>query len=216
MLRNLSASSDHRSNSFSHCSQRPAVSENTLLALSCAQYLVRSGPTDGWPAFCLRTHAIVIFTARCFRQFRPVQTETPLGEDGIRSRLVAPDRAGRTPIGAVYIRSDLQELRGRLQRYAIIAAIVLSVMSLAATDSHRSFCRAVAEPSRVQFEAKLQRLFLEHKNYSVRATSIRTLPSWYPYRCLHENVDADQPSEKALRKPMMSWSSAFRNDTAEP
>jgi len=81
------------------------------------------------PAFGPRTHAILIVTARCppipSRQNRDSLVE----DDQIALvRLIVLD--GK-PIGAVYIRSDLQELRGRLQRYAIIAAIVLSSMSVA-------------------------------------------------------------------------------------
>jgi len=50
------------------------------------------------------------------------------------------------PTGIVYIRSDVEELNQRLDRYMGIAAIVLSVSLIAALLVSSIFRRAVAEP----------------------------------------------------------------------
>src|SRR6202007_1574788 len=76
------------------------------------------------------------------------------------------------PIGAVYIRSDLQELHSRVQRYAAIAAIVLSACLLAALLISSIFRRAVAEP--IVDLSKIAKVVSRDKNYSVRATPIRS------------------------------------------
>jgi signal transduction histidine kinase/DNA-binding response OmpR family regulator len=73
------------------------------------------------------------------------------------------------PAGTVFIRSDLQEMSGRLKRYAGIAAIVLLASLIAALLVASVFQRAVAEPI-VQL-AKLAGIVSRDKDYSVRAAS---------------------------------------------
>jgi signal transduction histidine kinase/DNA-binding response OmpR family regulator len=74
------------------------------------------------------------------------------------------------PIGTVYIRSDLQELNQRLNRYVGIAAIVLLVSLMAALLVSSVFRRVVAKP--IVDLAELAKAVSHDKNYSVRATPI--------------------------------------------
>ncbi len=74
------------------------------------------------------------------------------------------------PIGTVYIRSDLQELNQRLNRYIGIAAIVLLVSLMAALLVSAVFRRAVAKP--IVDLAEIARAVSHDKNYSVRAAPI--------------------------------------------
>lgn len=69
--------------------------------------------------------------------------------------------------GTIYIRSDLQELNSRLEKYLGIAAIVLAVCLGAALLVSSIFRRAVAEPI-IQL-AKVANSVSREKNYSVRA-----------------------------------------------
>jgi signal transduction histidine kinase/CheY-like chemotaxis protein len=70
--------------------------------------------------------------------------------------------------GAVYIRSDLQEMTRRLKRYAGIAGIVLLASLIAALLLASVFQRAVAEP--IVHLAEIARIVSRDKNYSMRAT----------------------------------------------
>jgi signal transduction histidine kinase/CheY-like chemotaxis protein len=72
------------------------------------------------------------------------------------------------PTGAVYIRSDLQEMTRRLKRYAGIAGIVLLASLIAALLVASVFQRAVAEP--IVHLAEISRIVSRDKNYSTRAT----------------------------------------------
>jgi signal transduction histidine kinase/DNA-binding response OmpR family regulator len=74
------------------------------------------------------------------------------------------------PTGTVYIRSDLEELNHRLNRYAGIAAIVLLVSLMAALLVSSVFRRIVAKP--IVDLAQIARVVSHDKNYSVRATPI--------------------------------------------
>src|SRR6202050_2989703 len=74
------------------------------------------------------------------------------------------------PTGTVYIRSDLEELNHRLNRYAGIAAIVLLVSLMAALLVSSVFRRIVEKP--IVDLAQIARVVSHDKNYSVRATPI--------------------------------------------
>jgi signal transduction histidine kinase/DNA-binding response OmpR family regulator len=75
------------------------------------------------------------------------------------------------PIGTVYIRSDLQELDQRMDRYLGIALIVLFVSLMAALLVSSLFRRAIATP--IIDLARIARAVSHDKNYSVRAVPIR-------------------------------------------
>ncbi len=74
------------------------------------------------------------------------------------------------PTGTVYIRSDLEELNQRLNRYVGIAAIVLLVSLMAALLVSSVFRRVLAKP--IVELARIARIVSHDKNYSVRATPI--------------------------------------------
>src|SRR5580700_1385444 len=99
----------------------PQAAENTLLALKAAPNILSAQVylPDGRPFASYsrdRDHHSPVLPPIPSRQ-----TETHWIEDDQIAlvRLIVLDAK---PIGAVYIRSDMQELRGRLQRYALIAA----------------------------------------------------------------------------------------------
>jgi len=72
------------------------------------------------------------------------------------------------PTGIVFIRSDLEELNQRLERYAGIAVIVLLACLMAALLVSSIFRKSVADP--IVRLAELARNVSHDKNYSVRAT----------------------------------------------
>jgi PAS domain S-box-containing protein len=71
------------------------------------------------------------------------------------------------PTGIVYIRSDLQELIGRLKRYALIGAAVLSASLAAALLMSSMIGRAIAQP--IIRLAETARIVSRDRVYSVRA-----------------------------------------------
>jgi signal transduction histidine kinase/CheY-like chemotaxis protein len=118
------------------------------------------------------------------------------------------------PIGAVYIRSDLQELHSRFQRYAAIAAIVLSACLLAALLISSIFRRAVADP--IVDLSKIAKVVSQDKNYSVRATPIRS-PAELAILidAFNEMLAQIQQSESALRMARDGLEQRVRERTAE-
>ena len=103
------------------------------------------------------------------------------------------------PIGATYIRTDLQEWHSRVQRYAVIAAIVLSACLLAALLISSIFRRTVAEP--IVDLSRIAGIVSRDKNYSVRATPIRS-PAELAILidAFNEMLVQIQQNESALRK----------------
>jgi signal transduction histidine kinase/DNA-binding response OmpR family regulator len=215
MLRNLSTQAQIiGSNSISALLfNDPQSAENTLLALKAAPNILSAQVylPDGRPFASY---------SRDRGRYNPVlppipsgQTETHWIEDDQIAlvRLIVLD--GK-PIGAVYIRSDLQELRGRLQRYAIIAAIVLSACLLAALLISSIFRRAVAEP--IVNLSKIAKVVSRDKNYSVRAASIRS-PAELAILidAFNEMLTQIQQSEKALRKAHDELEQRVQERTAE-
>jgi signal transduction histidine kinase/CheY-like chemotaxis protein len=127
----------------------------------------------------------------------PGQTETHWIKDD-QIALVRSIVLDGKPIGAVYIRSDLQELHSRFQRYAVIAAIVLSACLLAALLISSVFRRAVADP--IVDLSKIAKVVSQDKNYSVRATPIRS-PAELAILidAFNEMLAQIQQNERALR-----------------
>src|SRR5258708_4319750 len=70
--------------------------------------------------------------------------------------------------GAVYIRSDLEEINARLKRYVAIAALVLVLCMLAALLASSVLRRSIAEP--IVNLADIARVVSRDKQYSLRAT----------------------------------------------
>jgi len=72
------------------------------------------------------------------------------------------------PVGAVYIRSDLQEMNQRLDRFVGILAVVLALSLIGALLVASIFQRAVAKP--IVHLAEIARVVSRDKNYTVRAS----------------------------------------------
>src|SRR5437867_1140007 len=213
MLRNLSTQAQIiGSNSVSALLFNDQQSaENTLLALKAAPNILSAQVylPDGRPfaSYSRDRHSPVL---------PPIpsrQTETHWIEDDQIAlvRLIVLD--GK-PIGAVYIRSDLQELHSRFQRYAAIAAIVLSACLLAALLISSIFRRAVADP--IVDLGKIAKVVSQDKNYSVRATPIRS-PAELAILidAFNEMLAQIQQSESALRMARDGLEQRVRERTAE-
>jgi len=215
MLRNLSTQAQIiGSNSVSALLfNDPQSAENTLLALKAAPNILSAQVyvPDGRPFASY---------SRDRGRYNPVlppipsgQTETHWTEDDQIAlvRLIVLD--GK-PIGAVYIRSDLQELHSRFQRYAIIAAIVLSACLLAALLISSIFRKAVADP--IVDLSKIAKVVSQDKNYSVRATPIRS-PAELAILidAFNEMLTQIQQSERALRKAHDELEQRVQERTAE-
>jgi signal transduction histidine kinase/CheY-like chemotaxis protein len=216
MLRNLSTQAQIiGSNSVSALLfNDPQAAENTLLALKAAPNILSAQVylPDGRP--------FASYSRDRGRQ-NPVLPPIPSGQtethwiENDQFALVRPIVLdGKKPIGAVYIRSDLQELHSRFQRYAVIAAIVLSACLLAALLISSVFRRAVAEP--IVDLSKIARVVSQDKNYSVRAMPISS-PAELAILidAFNEMLAQIQESEGALRKAHDELEQRVRERTAE-
>jgi len=215
MVRNLSTQAQIiASNSVSALLfNDPQSAENTLLALKAAPNILSAQVylPDG------RSFASY---SRARDGHSPVLPPIPSGQTEahwIKNEEIALVRLivleGK-PIGAVYIRSDLQELHSRVQRYAVIAAIVLSACLLAALLISSIFRRAVAEP--IVDLSRIAGIVSRDKNYSVRATPIRS-PAELAIliEAFNEMLAQIQQSERALRKAHDGLEQRVRERTAE-
>jgi len=215
MVRNLSTQAQIiASNSVSALLfNDPQSAENTLLALKAAPNILSAQVylPDGRPFASY---------SRTRDGHSPVPPPIPSGQTEahwIKNEEIALVRSivleGK-PIGAVYIRSDLQELHSRVQRYAVIAAIVLSACLLAALLISSIFRRAVAEP--IVDLSRIAGIVSRDKNYSVRATPIRS-PAELAILidAFNEMLAQIQQSERALRKAHDELEQRVRERTAE-
>jgi signal transduction histidine kinase/CheY-like chemotaxis protein len=73
----------------------------------------------------------------------------------------------REPIGTLYLQSDLREMGARLQRFAMIVAVVLLGACILAFLLSSRLQRVISEP--ILHLAETARVVSEEKNYSVRA-----------------------------------------------
>ena len=191
----------------------PQSAENTLLALKAAPSILSAQVylPDGRPFASYSRdrdrHGLVL------PPISPGQTETHWIEDD-QIALVRSIVLDGKPIGAVYIRSDLQELHSRFQRYAAIAAIVLSACLLAALLISSVFRRAIADP--IVDLSKIAKVVSQDKNYSVRATPIRS-PAELAVLidAFNEMLAQIQQSERALRMARDELEQRVRERTAE-
>lgn len=74
---------------------------------------------------------------------------------------------GGERLGTVYIQSDLEEMRARLYRYAIIVVLVMIGASLAAFLISRALQKVISEP--ISHVAGVAHAVATEKNYSLRA-----------------------------------------------
>jgi signal transduction histidine kinase/CheY-like chemotaxis protein len=215
MLRNLSTQAQIiGSNSVSALLfNDPQSAENTLLALKAAPNILSAQVylPDGRPFASY---------SRDRDRYGPVLPPIPSGQTEthwIKDDQIALVRSivlDGKPIGAVYIRSDLQELHSRFQRYAAIAGIVLSACLLAALLISSIFRRAVAEP--IVDLSKIARIVSQDKNYSVRATPVRS-PAELAILidAFNEMLAQIQQNERALRMARDELEQRVRERTAE-
>ena len=215
MLRNLSTQAQIiGSNSVSALLfNDPQSAENTLLALKAAPDILSAQVylPDGRPFASY---------SRDRGPHNPVLPPIPSGQTEthwIESDQIALVRSivlDGKPIGAVYIRSDLQELHSRFQRYAAIAAIVLSACLLAALLISSIFRRAIADP--IVDLSKIAKVVSHDKNYSVRATPIRS-PAELAILidAFNEMLAQIQQSEGALRMAHDELEHRVRERTSE-
>ena len=147
----------------------PQSAENTLSALKAAHNIMSAGiyTPDG---------KLFASYSRDPGEQIPSLPSIPSGQDEIRRltnkeiMLVRSITFQGKPSGIVYIRSDVEELNERLERYAGIAGIVLLACLLAALLVSSIFRRAVAQP--IVLLAEVARKVSREKNYSVRVTPI--------------------------------------------
>jgi signal transduction histidine kinase/CheY-like chemotaxis protein len=215
MLRNLSTQAQIiGSNSVSALLfNDPQSAENTLMALKAAPNILSAQVylPDGRPFASY---------SRDRGPYNPVLPAIPSGQtethwiENDQIALVRLIVLDGKPIGAVYIRSDLQELHSRFQRYAAIAAIVLSACLLAALLISSIFRRAVADP--IVDLSKIAKVVSQDKNYSVRATPIRS-PAELAILidAFNEMLAQIQQSERALRMARDELELRVRERTAE-
>jgi signal transduction histidine kinase/CheY-like chemotaxis protein len=118
------------------------------------------------------------------------------------------------PTGTVCIRSDLEELDSRLQRYVVIAGIVLSVCLMTALLVSSLFQRAVAEP--IIRLAEVAKAVSREKNYSVRAPRSRGGGELsILIDAFNEMLEQIQQNEKALREARDDLEQRVKERTAE-
>ncbi len=119
------------------------------------------------------------------------------------------------PIAIVYIRSGVDELRRRQERYAGIAAIVLLASLLAALLVSSIFRKAVAEP--IVRLAEIAKIVSRDRNYSLRATPTRGGSSKLSILidAFNEMLAQTQQSAGALRQAHDQLEQRVKERTAE-
>jgi signal transduction histidine kinase/CheY-like chemotaxis protein len=119
------------------------------------------------------------------------------------------------PTAIVYIRSGVEELNRRLERYAGIAAIVLLASMLAALLVSSIFRRAVAEP--IVRLAETAKIICRDRNYSLRATPTRGGSGELAILidAFNEMLAQTQQSEGALRQSRDQLEKRVKERTAE-
>ena len=119
------------------------------------------------------------------------------------------------PTAIVYIRSGVEELNRRLERYAGIAAIVLLASMLAALLVSSIFRRAVAEP--IVRLAEIAKIVCRDRNYSLRATPARGGSGELAIliEAFNEMLAQTQQSEGALRQSHDQLEQRVKERTAE-
>jgi signal transduction histidine kinase len=147
----------------------PATAERTLAALRAASHIEGAGlyRPDG------RTFATYLRGPEVAPLVLPDTRSDQLewySYDGLQTlhvtRRIFQDGV---PIGLVYIRSDLQELRDRLAGYGMIVAGVLLIAIVAAQLVARAAMRSISTP--ITELAALATSLVTDRDYSVRATT---------------------------------------------
>ncbi len=119
------------------------------------------------------------------------------------------------PTAIVYIRSGVEELNQRLERYAGIAGIVLLISMLAALLISSVFRRSVAEP--IVRLAEIAKIVSRDRNYSLRASPTRGGSGELAILidAFNEMLAQTQKSEGALRQAHDQLEERVKERTAE-
>jgi signal transduction histidine kinase/CheY-like chemotaxis protein len=117
-----------------------------------------------------------------------------------RDRLVLPRRIvfDGAPLGTVVIESDLDELRTRLQRYAVIVAGVMLVSFALAYGTARRLQRAITGP--ILHLAATAQAVSSQQDYSVRATGTARGELGLLVRTFNHMLDQIQDRDAALQR----------------
>jgi signal transduction histidine kinase/DNA-binding response OmpR family regulator len=215
MVRNLSTEAQIiGSNSVSALLFNDAQSaENTLSALKAAHNILSAGiySTDG------RLFASYSRDAGARVPAIPALSSGQIEIHRFKNKEVVLVRSivfeGK-PTGTVCIRSDVEELDSRLQRYVGIAGIVLFVCLVAALLVSSIFRRAVAEP--IIHLAEVAKAVSREKNYSVRAPRTRDSGELaILIDAFNEMLAQIQKNEKALREARDDLEQRVKERTAE-
>ena len=118
------------------------------------------------------------------------------------------------PTGIVWIRSDVQELTRRLERYAGIAAIVMVASLLAAFFLSSMYRKEITEP--IVSLAEIARIVSRDKNYSLRATSAgSTAETSVLVDAFNDMLAQIRERDKELREAHDELEQRVRDRTAE-
>jgi len=192
----------------------PQSAENTLSALKASPEIVSAS---------IYTPDGKLFATYSRDQNQQVQSlpEIPQGQAEIHWQknneivLVRSIVFQGKPTAIVYIRSGVEELNQRLERYAGIAAIVLLASMLAALLISSVFRRAVADP--IVRLAEIAKIVSRDRNYSLRASPTRGGSGELTVLidAFNEMLEQTQKSEGALRQAHDQLEQRVKERTAE-
>ncbi|HEV8393493.1 MAG TPA: ATP-binding protein [Vicinamibacterales bacterium] len=133
--------------------------------------------------------------------------------DGLRTmHLVRPVILDGTPIGLVYIRSNLRAVTDRLVGYGFIVAVVLFVALVASQLVSRVLRRAIADP--LTELAGLARKFSADRDYSVRAQEIGSGELQTLISAFNDMLDQIQTRDRSLQESRDQLEERVRERTA--
>jgi signal transduction histidine kinase len=133
--------------------------------------------------------------------------------DALRTlHVVRPVLLDGTPIGLVYIRSDLKEITDRLLGYGVILGTVLLVALVASQLASRVSRRAIAEP--LTELAGLARKFSGDHDYSVRARETGSGELFTLTAAFNDMLDQIQERDRSLQESRDQLEQRVRERTA--
>ncbi len=133
--------------------------------------------------------------------------------EGDRLKVFRQVRLGRQAIGAVYLESDLGEIRQRLKQSAGIILVILAAASLLALVLASRMQRSISEP--IHHLSKTARLISLEKDYSARATKVSDDDLGQLTAAFNEMVEQIESRDEALREHRDRLESEVAKRTAE-
>ena len=146
----------------------PQAAENTLIALKNSQNVVSAG------IFTSARRPLAVYSRDADQDLLNIPSLPPDQIEGywFRSKhvvLVRQIMSEGKPIGFVYLRAGLQEIDKRLERYALIAFVVLLISLMAAILASAAFRKSVAQPI-IELAQSAQKVSRD-KDYTTRVTA---------------------------------------------